>query len=187
MVRPFSSHELLMTPVTSKNFLRGHVHAFQAWSGQPRVILYDNLKSCVLERGGNQILFHPRLIELSAHYHFVPRRPCQVRAGNQKERVERHPLCPRFLLGGRTFTTLAECNRQALPWCMSGDLDGANEDAHAGIGGHQRQLPLTVGRLFKKLRFLVIANNPCGKLTSSVREIGVFLGTLADKADRYRA
>jgi hypothetical protein len=46
---------------------------------------------------------------------------------------------------------------------------------------------LTVGRLFKKLRFLVIANNPCGKLTSSVREIGVFLGTLADKADRYRA
>src|ERR1019366_10146238 len=26
---------------TMENFLRGHVHAFQAWSGQPRVILYD--------------------------------------------------------------------------------------------------------------------------------------------------
>src|SRR5664279_676171 len=50
---------------TTENFLRGHVHAFQAWSGQPRVILYDNLKSAVLERRGNQILFHPRLIELS--------------------------------------------------------------------------------------------------------------------------
>ena len=24
---------------TMENFLRGHVHAFQAWSGQPRVIL----------------------------------------------------------------------------------------------------------------------------------------------------
>jgi hypothetical protein len=30
---------------TVENFLRGHVHAFQAWSGQPRVILDDNLKS----------------------------------------------------------------------------------------------------------------------------------------------
>ena len=50
-----------------ENFLRGHVHAFQAWSGQPRIILYDNLKSVVLERRGNQIQFHSRLIELSAH------------------------------------------------------------------------------------------------------------------------
>lgn len=73
---------------TMENFLRGHVHAFEYWPGQPRVILYDNLKSAVLERRGNQIQFHPRLIELSAHYHFAPR-PCQVRAGNQKGRVER--------------------------------------------------------------------------------------------------
>jgi transposase len=29
---------------TTENFLRGHVHAFQDWSGQPRVVLYDNLK-----------------------------------------------------------------------------------------------------------------------------------------------
>jgi transposase len=28
---------------TMENFLRGHVHAFEAWRGQPRVILYDNL------------------------------------------------------------------------------------------------------------------------------------------------
>ena len=68
---------------TMENFLRGHVHAFQSWPGQPRVILYDNLRSAVLERRGPHILFHPRLLELSAHYHFVPQ-PCQVRAGNQK-------------------------------------------------------------------------------------------------------
>ena len=101
---------------TMENFLRGHVHAFEAWSGQPRVILYDNLKSAVLERRGNQILFHPRLIELSAHYHFAPR-PCQVRAGNQKGRVERAIRYVRdSFWAGRTFTTLAECNRQALLW-----------------------------------------------------------------------
>ncbi len=101
---------------TMENFLRGHVHAFAAWSGQPRVILYDNLKSAVLERRGNQILFHPRLLELSAHYHFAPR-PCQVRAGNQKGRVERAIRYVRdSFWAGRAFTTLAECNRQALLW-----------------------------------------------------------------------
>jgi transposase len=101
---------------TTENFLRGHVNAFQAWSGQPRVILYDNLKSAVLERRGNHIVFHPRLIELSGHYHFAPR-PCAVRAGNQKGRVERAIRYVRdSFWAGRTFTTLAECNRQALLW-----------------------------------------------------------------------
>jgi hypothetical protein len=99
-----------------ENFLRGHVHAFQAWNGQPRVILYDNLKSAVLERRGDQILFHPRLLELSAHYHFAPQ-PCQVRAANQKGRVERVIRYVRdSFWAGRTFTTLAECNRQAWLW-----------------------------------------------------------------------
>src|SRR5579862_1240556 len=101
---------------TTENFLRGHVHAFQAWNGQPRMILYDNLKSAVLERRGSQILFNPRLLELSAHYHFAPQ-PCQVRAGNQKGRVERAIRYVRdSFWAGRTFTTLAECNRQAWLW-----------------------------------------------------------------------
>jgi transposase len=101
---------------TTENFLRGHVHAFQAWNGQPRVILYDNLKSAVLERRGAQILFNPRLLELSAHYHFAPQ-ACQVRAGNQKGRVERSIRYVRdSFWAGRTFTTLAECNRHAWLW-----------------------------------------------------------------------
>ena len=101
---------------TTENFLRGHVHAFEAWKGQPRIILYDNLKSAVLERRGNQVLFNPRLLELSAHYHFAPR-PCQMRAGNEKGRVERAIRYVRdSFWAGRTFTTLAECNRQALAW-----------------------------------------------------------------------
>jgi transposase len=36
---------------TMENFLRGHVNGFAAWGGQPRVILYDNLKSVVLDVG----------------------------------------------------------------------------------------------------------------------------------------
>jgi hypothetical protein len=101
---------------TMENFLRGHVHAFEEWAGQPRVILYDNLRSAVLERRGNEIHFNPRLMELCAHYHFVPR-PCQVRAGNQKGRVERAIRYVReSFWAGRSFITLAECNRQALVW-----------------------------------------------------------------------
>lgn len=101
---------------TMENFLRGHVHAFEDWAGQPRVILYDNLRSAVVERRGNEIHFNPRLIELCAHYHFAAR-PCQVRAGNQKGRVERAIRYVReSFWAGRIFTTLAECNRQALVW-----------------------------------------------------------------------
>jgi transposase len=101
---------------TMENFLRGHVHAFENWAGQPRVILYDNLRSAVLERRGSEIHFNPRLLELCSHYHFVAR-PCQVRAGNQKGRVERAIRYVReSFWAGRSFTTLAECNRQALLW-----------------------------------------------------------------------
>jgi transposase len=133
---------------TTENFLRGHVHAFQDWGGQPRVILYDNLKSAVLERRGNQIHFNPRLLELSAHYHCVPR-PCQVRAGNQKGRVERAIRYVRdSFWAGRPFTTLAECNRQALVWrekvahqrCWPGDDTRTVE--HAFAEEQPRLLPL---------------------------------------------
>ncbi|HKU24152.1 MAG TPA: IS21 family transposase [Candidatus Sulfotelmatobacter sp.] len=101
---------------TLENFLRGHIRAFEAWSGVPRVILHDNLRSAVLERRGDQVHFHPRLLELSAHYHCMPR-PCQVRAGNQKGRIERAIRYVReSFWAGRPFTTLPECNRQALLW-----------------------------------------------------------------------
>src|SRR5438105_14524967 len=44
---------------TTDNFLRGHVHALQACNGQPRAILYDNLKAAVLERRGSLSPFNP--------------------------------------------------------------------------------------------------------------------------------
>jgi len=45
------------------SFLRGHVEAFQFLDGVPRVLLYDNLKSAVLERVGDAIRFHPVLLD----------------------------------------------------------------------------------------------------------------------------
>ncbi|HEX4516587.1 MAG TPA: DDE-type integrase/transposase/recombinase, partial [Polyangiaceae bacterium] len=51
-------------------FVRGHVEAFADFGGVPRVLLYDNLKSAVLERHGDAIRFNPTLVEMSAHYRF---------------------------------------------------------------------------------------------------------------------
>jgi transposase len=99
-----------------ENFLRGHVRAFADLGGVPRVILYDNLRSAVLERHGDQVRFHPRLIELSAHYHFQPR-PCAPRRGNEKGRVERTIRYVReSFFAARRFAGLEDLNRQARLW-----------------------------------------------------------------------
>jgi transposase len=101
---------------TLENFIRGHVRAFEQVGGVPRVLLYDNLRSVVLERRGDAIHFHPRLLELCAHYHFEPR-PCRPGRGNEKGRVERTIRYVReSFFAARTFTTLQDFNRQARCW-----------------------------------------------------------------------
>ncbi len=101
---------------TLENFFLGHVHAFDNWQGAPRIVLYDNLKNVVLERRGDAIHFHPRLLELAAHYHFAAR-PCRPARGNEKGRVERAIQYVRHsFFAARSFTTLADFNRQALQW-----------------------------------------------------------------------
>jgi transposase len=99
-----------------ESFLRGHIHAFEDWHGFPRILLYDNLRSVVLERRGDDIHFNPKFQELCAHYHFEAR-PCQVGHGNQKGRVERAIRYIReSFFAARPFTTLEDFNRQALEW-----------------------------------------------------------------------
>ncbi len=99
-----------------ESFLRGHVRAFRDFSGLPRVLLYDNLRSVVLERRKDLIHFHPRLLELSAHYHFQPR-ACRPMRGSEKGRVERTIRYIRdSFFAARYFTNLEVLNRQALKW-----------------------------------------------------------------------
>lgn len=100
-----------------ESFLRGHVAAFETWGALPRVLLYDNLKSAVLERRGDAIRFHPTLLALSAHYHFEPR-PVAVARGNEKGRVERAIRYIRdSFFAGRQWTDMADLNAQADAWC----------------------------------------------------------------------
>jgi transposase len=100
-----------------ENFLRGHVAAFTTWNGCPRVLLYDNLKSAVLERCGDAIRFHPTLVEFAAHHRYEPR-PVAVARGNEKGRVERAIRYVRDnFFAARAFTDLDDLNAQAEAWC----------------------------------------------------------------------
>jgi transposase len=99
-----------------ENFLRGHVDAFAAWGGVPRVALYDNLKSAVLERQGSVIRFNPTLLSLAGHYRFEPR-PVAVARGNEKGRVERSIRYIRdAFFAGRPFKDIDDLNAQAVTW-----------------------------------------------------------------------
>jgi hypothetical protein len=101
---------------SSENFLRGHVEAFAALGGVPRVLLYDNLKSVVLDRVGEHVRFHPRILDLAGHYHFAPR-PCAPYRGNEKGKVERtiHYLRYSFF-AGRQFHSIAALNTELAQW-----------------------------------------------------------------------
>lgn len=100
----------------TENFLRGHENAFRAFGGVPRVLLYDNLKSAVLERQGDAIRFNPTLLAFAAHYHFEPR-PCAVYRGNEKGRVERAIRYVRDnFFAARTYRDLDDLNTQAMHW-----------------------------------------------------------------------
>ena len=99
-------------------FMLGHQQAFELFGGVPRVLLYDNLKSVVLERQGEAIRFHPQFNHFAAHYLFEPR-PVAVRRGNQKGRVERAIQYIRHaFFAGRQFADVPDLNAQALCFCL---------------------------------------------------------------------
>src|SRR6187399_3262194 len=104
-------------------FVRGHVEAFAEFDGVPRVLLYDNLKSAVVERRGDAIRFHPTLLALSAHYRFEPR-PVAIARGNEKGRVERAIRYVRdAFFAARSYADLVDLNQQAVQWTATAALD----------------------------------------------------------------
>jgi transposase len=106
-----------------ESFLRGHVGAFTAWNAVPRVILYDNLRSAVLERRGDAIRFNPTLLDFAGHFRYEPR-PVAIARGNEKGRVERAVRYVRDgFFAGRQFTDVDNLNAQADDWCCGAAAD----------------------------------------------------------------
>ena len=99
------------------SFLAGHAGAFAAFGGVARVVLYDNLRSAVLERQDDAIRFHPTLLAFAAHHRYEPR-PVAPARGNEKGRVERAIRYVRdAFFAARTVTDLATLNAEAAAWC----------------------------------------------------------------------
>ena len=137
---------------TLESFLRGHVAAFHVFGGSARTLVYDNLKSAVLERQGTAIRFHPRLLELAGHYHFAPR-PCTPARGNEKGKVERQIRYLRdAFFAARTFRDVDDLNAQFQRW----------RDDSAHQRPHPEQRDQTVGQVFvqEQARLLPLPAHP---------------------------
>ena len=125
MVLSYSRHLFLRfyLGATMPYFIRGHVEAFSHFRGVARTVLYDNLRSVVLERRDEAIRFHAPLLELAAYYRFQPR-PVAIARGNEKGRIERAIRFAReAFFAARSFRDLDALNAQALAWCGGAAAD----------------------------------------------------------------
>lgn len=146
------------------NFLCGHIAAFDAWNGVPRVLLYDNLKSAVLERQGDAIRFNPILLEFSGHYHFEPR-PVAIARGNEKGRVERAIRYVRDnFFAARKWKDIDDLNNQAIDWC--------NGSASSRPCPENKELSVDAVFLEEKPKLLQLPDNPYATFEKEEVSIG---------------
>jgi len=111
--------------------LRCHVAAFEALDGAPEQILYDRMKTAVLGEVDDQgIAYNAKLLDLAAHYGFLPKacKPYRAKTKGKVERPFRYVREDFFL--GRSFGNLEDLNVQFRHW-----LDAvANRRRHATTG-----------------------------------------------------
>jgi transposase len=95
--------------------LRCHLHAFEAFGGVTQRILYDNMKTVVLERDRERIVFHPRLLDFALLAGFTPK-ACRPYRAQSKGRVERAIRYVRDSFWPVDFTDLHDLNQQVGAW-----------------------------------------------------------------------
>ena len=108
--------------------LRCHLHAFEAFGGVPQRVLYDNMKTVVLERDRERVVFHPRLLDFALLAGFTPR-ACRPYRAQSKGRVERSIKYLRDSFWPVHFSDLPDLNRQAGAWLA----EVANAREHATL------------------------------------------------------
>ena len=96
--------------------LEGLKLAFEYFGGVPRILLFDNMKSAVIENAITAVRFNSQLLEFTAYHHCEPR-ACNPRAGWEKGRTER---AIRYLresfFAGRSISNIVDLNQQVLTW-----------------------------------------------------------------------
>jgi len=120
MVLSYSRHlyALATRDMKSATFLCCHTAAFLWFRGIPRRILYDNLKTAVIDRVGDNIRFSREFYDYTSHYLFEPI-ACHVRTPEEKGRVERQVSnIKNNFLNGREFSSLDDLNQQLQDWLL---------------------------------------------------------------------
>ena len=81
----------------------------------PQRVLYDNMKTVVLERSAERVVFHPRLLDFALLAGFAPK-ACRPYRAQSKGRVERAIRYVRDSFWPIEFTDLLDLNRQVDAW-----------------------------------------------------------------------
>jgi transposase len=102
---------------TMEFFLACHENAFATFGGVVGRVMVDNLKSAVLKRlVGEAPVFNPKYLDFSRHWGFEIT-PCNIRAGNEKGRVENGVgYVKKNLLAGLELPDFTALQPQAKLW-----------------------------------------------------------------------
>lgn len=102
--------------MTIESFLEGHARAFEWLGGVPRECVYDNLRSVVARREGDEVVWNRRFLHLRGHYGFHAH-ACTPATPREKGSVE---AAVRYLKSGfwpaRRFADLCELDAQYADW-----------------------------------------------------------------------
>jgi transposase len=102
--------------LTAESFLEGHVRIFDWLGGVVRECVYDNLRSAVARRDGDQVTWNQRFLTLRGHYAFHAT-ACTPGTPREKGSVEGGV---RYVKSGfwpaRRFGCLAELDEQYARW-----------------------------------------------------------------------
>ena len=102
--------------LTAESFLEGHVRIFDWLGGVTRECVYDNLRSAVARRDGDQVTWNPRFLALRGHYAFHAT-ACTPATPREKGSVEGGV---RYLKSGfwpaRRFGSLGELDEHYGRW-----------------------------------------------------------------------
>jgi transposase len=118
----------------TEDFIEAHINAFHFFGGVPCKILYDNLKSVVLHRIGNQIKFNPRFMDYVGVYLFEPV-VARLYRGSDKGKVENSiKYIKGNFLNGRSFKDFTDMVLQGAKW--------RDDTANTRIHGTTRERPI---------------------------------------------
>ncbi len=102
--------------LTLESFLEGHVRALEWLGGVPRECVYDNLRSVVARREGEEVIWNRSFLHLRGHYGFHAH-SCTPATPREKGAVE---AAVRYLKSGfwpaRHFRSLSELDEQYVDW-----------------------------------------------------------------------